>query len=269
MSTTCVYPWSPERSFAIARQAGFDGVEVMVTRDPRTQDPARLLELSDRYELPVLSVHAPVLLLTQFVWGRDPRVKLERSAELARAVGAPTVVVHPPFRWQHSYAERFLYHVAATPPEYDITVAVENMFPWTVRGHTVAAYAPHWDPMDFDCDAVPLDFSHAALSGQNGLDLATRFGSRLRHVHLCDGPEVTDEGTAFDEPLPPGSGSQPVAETLASLAAAGWDGQIVAEVNTRRVRDDAERLELLRSTLEFARLHTTVPAEPEHTAGAR
>jgi sugar phosphate isomerase/epimerase len=87
-------------------------------------------------------------------------------------------------------------------------------------------------------------------------------------VHLCDGPKVTDEGTAFDEHLPPGTGSQPVAETLAFLAAAGWDGQIVAEVSTRRVRDDAERLELLRSTLEFARRHTSVPAEPEPTAPA-
>jgi sugar phosphate isomerase/epimerase len=266
MSTTCVYPWSPERAFALAKEAGFDGVEVMVTRDGRTQDPAKLNELSDRFGLPILSIHAPVLLLTQFVWGRDPRVKLERSAELSRAVGASTVVVHPPFRWQQSYAERFLDLVAETSAEYGTTIAVENMFPWTVRGRTIAAYAPHWDPMDLDCDAVTLDFSHAALSGQNGLDMATRLGPRLRHVHLCDGPAVTEEGTPFDEHLPPGAGSQPVAETLALLAAGGWDGQIVAEVNTRRVGDDDERLDVLRSTLEFARLHAAVPAQPEHPA---
>ncbi len=266
MSTTCVYPWSPERSFAMAKEAGFDGLEVMVTRDPRTQDPAALIELSDRYELPILSIHAPVLLLTQFVWGRDPRVKLERSAELARAVGAPTVVVHPPFRWQHSYAEHFLDLIAATSAEYATTIAVENMFPWKVRGRTLTAYAPHWDPTGFDCDALTLDFSHAALSGQDGLQLATRFGSRLRHIHLCDGRAHSEEGTPFDEHLPPGSGSQPIAETLAQLAATGWDGQIVAEVNTRRVRDEDERRELLRSTLEFARRHTAVPVEPERTA---
>jgi hypothetical protein len=40
-----------------------------------------------------------VLLLTQLVWGTDPKSKLEKAAELANEVVAETVVVHPPFRW--------------------------------------------------------------------------------------------------------------------------------------------------------------------------
>ncbi|BDZ46094.1 sugar phosphate isomerase/epimerase family protein [Naasia aerilata] len=258
MSTSCVYPWSTERAFSVARRAGFDGVEVMATRDPGTRDARALTRLSDRFELPILSVHAPVLLLTPFVWGRDPRDKLTRSAELAREVGASTVVVHPPFRWQSRYAEEFADHVRATASAFDVTVAVENMFPWTVRGRTVPAYSPGWDPVDLDCDAVTLDFSHAALSGRDGLEMATELGPRLRHIHLCDGPLLDENGTAFDEHLAPGEGSQPIAETLAWLAGAGWDGQIVAEVNTRRLKDEDERVKLLRSTLEFARAHTAV-----------
>ena len=108
MSSTCAYPLPLEDSFRLAEQAGYDGVEIMVTRDEATQDAAALTALSERYGLPIFSIHAPVLLLTHFVWGRDPRVKLERSAELAGQVGAGTVVVHPPFRWQAGYAEDFL-----------------------------------------------------------------------------------------------------------------------------------------------------------------
>ena len=99
MSTTCVFPASVEKAFKMARLAGFDGMEIMVTNDPVTQDPIALRELSEKYSLPILSIHAPTLFLTTFVWGRDPGVKLQRSAELAAAVGAPSVVVHPPFRW--------------------------------------------------------------------------------------------------------------------------------------------------------------------------
>ena len=51
-------------------------------------DADKLREISERYELPISAIHAPVLLLTTFVWGRDPQVKLEKSGELAAALAA-------------------------------------------------------------------------------------------------------------------------------------------------------------------------------------
>ena len=128
MSTTCVYPLEPEHAFRLAKEAGFDGVEIMVTQEVTTQAAEGLVEMSDRWELPILSIHAPVLLLTHFVWGRDPRVKLARTAQLAKAVGAGAVVVHPPFRWQASYALEFLSIVRELTDEHEVEIAVENMF---------------------------------------------------------------------------------------------------------------------------------------------
>ena len=57
--------------------------------------------------MPVLSVHAPCLLISQRVWGANPIPKLDRSVRAAEQLGAQTVVVHPPFRWQRRYAEGF------------------------------------------------------------------------------------------------------------------------------------------------------------------
>jgi sugar phosphate isomerase/epimerase len=256
MSTTCVYPLAPEQAFRLAELAGYDGVEVMVSQEDATQQPGALLELSRRYTLPILSIHAPVLLLTHFVWGRDPRVKLARTAELAAAVGAETVVVHPPFRWQSGYALDFLGIVREISTEYDVEIAVENMFPWRAAGRNLKAYSPGWDPRIMDCDAVTLDFSHAALSGVDSLQFANDLGERLRHVHLCDGSGAIGEGQVFDEHLLPGHGREPVAEVLQGLAARGWEGSVVAEVNTRKARSEPERLEFLREALEFARTHT-------------
>lgn len=268
MSTSCVYPLPVEHGFRLAREAGYDGVEVMVTRDERTQSADALLTLSARYEQPILSIHAPVLLLTHFVWGRDPRVKLAKSAELAASVGAATVVVHPPFRWQAEYAVDFLDIVREIQADTGVEIAVENMFPWKAAGRTMKAYMPGWDPTHFDCDAVTLDFSHASLSGQSSLELATAFGDRLRHVHLCDGSVSNSDGRIFDEHALPGRGMQPVAEVLALLAARNWDGDIVAEVNTRKARSDDERLAMLVETLEFARTHTARRQPAAATVGA-
>jgi len=256
MSTTCVYPLDPEQAFRLAKLAGYDGIEIMVSQEESTQRAEPLRELSRRYALPILSIHAPVLLLTHFVWGRDPRVKLARTAELAAAVGAETVVVHPPFRWQAGYAANFLAIVREISAQYGVEIAIENMFPWRAAGKNLKAYSPGWDPRAMDCDAVTLDFSHSALSGVDSLQFANDLGDRLRHVHLCDGSGAIGEGQIFDEHLLPGHGREPVAAVLESLSARGWAGSIVAEVNTRKARTERERLELLRETLEFARSHT-------------
>lgn len=255
MSASCVYPLACEDGFRFASKAGYDGVEVMVTRESVTQSAAGLNQLSDTYEQPILSIHAPVLLLTPFVWGRDPQIKLERSAELAANVGATTVVVHPPFRWQSGYAEKFLDIVRQTSEKTGIEIAVENMFPWKVRNSAMQAYAPGPDPRELDCDAITLDFSHAALSGHDSLELAKEYGERLRHVHLTDGSAAADDNRIFDEHLLPGYGKQPVAEVLQHLAASNWSGHVVAEVNTRKAKTEEDRLAMLVETLEFARLH--------------
>ncbi len=42
MGTTCVYPLGVETAFRTASELGFDGVEVMVTRDETTQSARAL-----------------------------------------------------------------------------------------------------------------------------------------------------------------------------------------------------------------------------------
>lgn len=256
LASTSVYPQNTVDSFRLAREAGFDGMEVMVTQDAITRSPDRLAALADEHGMPIFSIHAPTLLLTSLVWGRDPRVKLERSAELAAAVGATSVIVHPPFRWQKSYSDRFLDIVRRVKAASGVEIAVENMFPWQVRGRSVQAYMPSWDPREMDTDAVCLDFSHASLSGVDGFAMVQDLGERLHHIHLCDGSGSQDDGVVFDQHLVPGRGTQRIAEALQHLADRDWRGDIAAELNTRRTRGERGRLAMLKETVDFARAHT-------------
>src|SRR5919202_1582722 len=108
LSTASVYPQTCADTFAFAAELGYDGVEVMVWTDPISQEAPSLRGLIDHYRMPVLAIHAPTLLVTQRVWGREPWEKLRRSCRLAAELGAGTVVVHPPFRWQREYAAGFV-----------------------------------------------------------------------------------------------------------------------------------------------------------------
>src|SRR4029450_6116699 len=104
-----------------------------------------LRRLADHYEIPITSIHAPCLLITQRVWTTDPLAKLVRAREVAEAVGAETVVTHPPFRWQREYANGFEAGLAEMAEETAVRFAVENMFPWRGRGGGGGAHLPGWE----------------------------------------------------------------------------------------------------------------------------
>ena len=110
LSTSSAYPENCAAAFSLAERLGYDAVEVMVWTDPVTQEAGALKALTEHHGIPVVSIHAPTLLISQRVWGTDPWDKVDRSLALAAEVGAETVVVHPPFRWQREYQEAVRFY---------------------------------------------------------------------------------------------------------------------------------------------------------------
>jgi sugar phosphate isomerase/epimerase len=255
LSSASVYPESTAAAFELAARLGYDGVEIMVWTDAVSQDPEALARLSDYHQVPVLAIHAPCLLITQRVWGTEPWGKLQRAREVAERLGASVVVVHPPFRWQREYARGFVEGILRMEQETDVRFAVENMFPWRARNREVQAYLPDWNPVDEDYPHLTLDLSHTAVSGSDAVGMATAMGDRLAHLHLADGT-----GSGRDEHLVPGRGAQPCDRLLEQLAAGGYAGTVVLEVNTRRAGTRAERESDLAEALAFARLHLAAPS---------
>src|ERR1700744_2633605 len=258
-----------EAAFEYAAELGYDGVELMVWAESVSQDIDAVAKLSRRYRVPVLSVHAPCLLISQRVWGANPIPKLERSVKAAEQLGAQTVVVHPPFRWQRRYAEGFDDQVAALEASSDVMIAVENMFPFRADrffgadqsrqrmrrrgggpGPAISAFAPSYDPLDGGHAHYTLDLSHTATAGTDSLDMAQRMGTGLVHLHLCDG-----NGLPADEHLAPGRGTQPVVEVCEMLAGSDFAGHVVLEVSTSSARSANERESMLTESLQFARTH--------------
>ncbi|MCV7132227.1 sugar phosphate isomerase/epimerase [Mycobacterium hodleri] len=270
LSTASVYPLRTEAAFEYAARLGYDGVELMVWAESVSQDVAAIKRMSESYGVPVLSLHAPCLLISQRVWGADPISKLDRSVRAAEELGAQTVVVHPPFRWQRRYAEGFTDQVASLEQSSDVLVAVENMFPFRADrifgtgqpsisrmrkrggspGIAVSAFAPSYDPLDGNHAHYTLDLSHSATAGTDAVEMAGRMGDGLVHLHLCDG-----SGASTDEHLVPGRGTQPTVEICQMLAAGNFAGHVILEVTTSGARTAAEREQLLTESLEFARIH--------------
>jgi sugar phosphate isomerase/epimerase len=255
LSSASVYPEPTDAAFELAAKLGYDGVEVMVWTDPVSQDIDALRRLRDEHAVAVLSIHSPCLIVTQRVWGTEPWGKLVRAQAAAEALAAPTVVVHPPFRWQREYAREFIAGIHRMAGETDVRFAVENMFPLWIRGRPISGYSPDYDPSEEDFRHFTLDLSHTSVARNDALAMAARMGDRLAHIHIADGV-----GSARDEHLVPGRGTQPCAELLEGLGAAGFGGTVVVEVNTRYAENRAAREFDLAEALAFTRSHLTAPA---------
>lgn len=255
LSSSSVYPESTAAAFEIAATLGYDGVEIMVMTDSASQDPVALQRLSEHYQVPILALHAPCLLVTQRVWGTDPWEKLLRAKDVAETLGAQTVVVHPPFRWQRDYARDFVTGLARMTQETDVHFAVENMYPWRARSREMAAYAPGWDVREEDYAHTVVDLSHTAVSGSDALVMVQDLAGRLSHLHLTDG-----SGSSRDEHLIPGRGTQPCAEVLRYLVDTNFTGAVVVEVSTRKAASRAAREADLAEALAFARAHLAAPS---------
>lgn len=255
LSTSSVYPLGVSEGFSVAEDLGYDGVEVMVTHRTETQQAEVLRGLSTKFNMEIMAIHAPTLLLTQQVWG-SAWEKLAKSAQLALDVGCEVVVAHPPFRWQAGYAERFAEGIAEIEERTGVIFAVENMYPWRAGGREATMYLPHWDPVDQPYPHVTWDFSHAATAEADSYESVEALGSRLRHVHLTDG-----WSNGFkDDHLIPGHGEQRVAETMELIGrddfgGSGFGGVVVVEVSTRAARQVGEREQWLAESLAFARRH--------------
>lgn len=222
---------------AVVAEAGYDGVELMITQDPVTQDSDRVAEILRTEGTAAPVVHGPFLLLTRRVFGTDLVTKARRSLELASHLGADTMIVHPPFRWQRQFHDWLLDEGEAEATELHTRIGVENLYPVQVRGRPMRFHRytepEHLSPFPH----VVLDTSHFAVAE---VDINTAW-ERLRHqaVHL----HVSDNrGQGRDSHAPLGHGMLPLGSFLHTVGRDPTAASITLELDCRRYLDDRAAL---------------------------
>lgn len=224
-------------TFRTVADCGYTGVEIMVTKDPASQDPLLMRALADEHGLTIGALHAPALLLTRRVWGTDPVGKIDAAIRVAERAEIPLVVMHPPYRWQRGYRQWLEEDLPGLEERSGVTVAIENMFPVHIGSRPVMFHSNQ----DLDeLEGLPhlvLDTSHAAVAKHDLIEVRRRFADRLRHVHLSD-----NAGRGWDSHLPPGEGLLPLDDFCDELVASGYGGAVSLEVDLRRYLTEPERL---------------------------
>lgn len=219
-------------------EAGFKEIELMVTRDPRTQEPEIPLRLAEERGLKIVSVHGPFLVITKSVWGLDPIGKIKRGADMCRELGAEVMIVHPPYLYERSFARWVTKQSEAFKEETGVTVAVETMYPLWVAGRQMRAY--RWlDPKDLvrACPWVAMDTSHVTVARKDILEAYDVLAPRLVHVHLSD-----NAGDGRDGHLELEQGVLPLDRFLDELCRTDYSGGVSLELSVGRYIEKPEDL---------------------------
>ena len=225
-------------AMGVIAEAGYDGIELMVTQDPTTQDSQRIAELAQKEGVSIPVVHGPFLLVTRRVLGTDLVSKARRSLEIASDLGAHTMIVHPPFRWQRQFHEWLLDEGEDEAAELSTRIGVENLYPVQVAGRPMRFHRytepAHLSPFPH----VVLDTSHFAVSEVDINEAWQHLKHQAVHLHVSD-----NRGQGRDSHAPLGHGILPLGTFLHTVGAdPGVDTSITLELDCRRYLDDRAAL---------------------------
>ncbi len=246
LSTGILYPYPLRQVFRWAKQAGFDGVELVINPEAVIRGGQAVLRLAQAEGVELLSAHPTVVPLPGW---REWDGGMARTIDLAKEAGIGLVVMHTPrsgslyegvglvFRQR---IERWQSQLTGS----DLRLAVENKAIRT-EAHWHYALTPldrlHAFAGRYDLGLV-LDTTHAGTAGEDLLGARRLFGDRLVNVHLSDlgGRLLLAESSLvrrfFGEHRFPGTGDLALSDLLGELGRSGYEGLLTLEVSPWSVR---------------------------------
>jgi sugar phosphate isomerase/epimerase len=275
LSTGSLYTYGLDRVFGLAKEAGFDGIEVLVDGRWDTRQADYLKHLMGRHGLPIVSLHSPFHLVQVPGWERDPIWRLKKTVKLAEALGAQVVVAHPPVGWLRislrvtgasnkrdcwvglplswfvgrPYARWLCDELESFQRGTEVTVAVENM-PRRRIGPLGFNLYQMTRLESLECFRhLTLDTTHLATHGIDILQTYERLAGRVSHVHLSN--------YNGREHRLPRDGHLPLADFLHRLNQDGYGGIVALELqpDVLGAGDDNRVLANLWAALDFCRGH--------------
>lgn len=254
-STGCLFYLPTRDTFLLAREAGFDGCELVIDR--RFNDGRHIDTVLECHTiLPIHAIHAPYMRMA--AWGNEV-YSLMRTVEIAKMIGTEVVNFHPPnwysmeigfLRWFRK-VEDFQAKLGAQ----NLCLTIENM-PRMGKRVMLAPYVLNdfEDLIEFGVKRnlyFTFDTTHAATFDVDIIAASLAFlrTGRLRNIHISDYGD-------YKSHLFLGDGRLPMVKFLNTLARLSYHGMVTLEVSPYELPRTREwLLKMLRYQVAFLRMH--------------
>ena len=230
-----------EKAFHIASEAGYDGVEVIISENVGQGEGYSLLR--DLKEIvPIYVLHAPFNLM---LGGGDRIAALIKTVDLAKRISVPMVNFHPP-KWSDLEIKfwRWMYTVRDFQRELGggrVSIAMENMpyggrplrfNPYILRKTKDMVNFIEKKNLYFTFDCTHMGTAKANFEGSFLRLYRTK---RVKNIHFSDYCNKKEH-------LLPGHGILPLASLLEYLKESSYDEMITLEIIPQELPEDEEAI---------------------------
>ncbi len=246
LSTACLYVYPLRQVFALAKRAGFDGVEVAINPEVDIRGGLYVKRLSEEYSLPILAVHPPMFQYPG--WSglhKSVAPYLDRALHLATQMESPLLVIHMPMavNVESGVGRDFVDKVLETRARTNGTgplLSLENRPRFKARdgGYILTGLDELRAFADANDFPLTLDTSHLGTWGLDLFEAFHYFRGRLANVHLSDLRDVSPRVESrpvlhsyFKQHQFPGEGKLPLRGFLRLLAQEGYSGPVTLELS--------------------------------------
>lgn len=264
LSTASLYLYPLRAVFAIAKDIGFEGLELVLSPEVMFRGSDYVRRLSEEYALPIFTLHPPMIPIRRW---REHHKLLPQMAPLARDLACQLIVIHAPKALSLAEGAGREYADAVQACNKELSegsprLCVENqaIFRPADREYVLSTPGSLFRFAEDNDLALTLDTAHAASFPYDLLEAYEILGSRLANVHLSDYrrelsiPPWFNLHSYFKHHQMPGGGDLPLMPLLERLKEDSYEGTVTVEVSPtalkawhpRRVREN------LRRCLEFA-----------------
>lgn len=256
LSSGTLYTLPLPKVFAVARELGFDGVELIINQEFQRINALNLVEELQK-QVRIFSIHAPFMPLDG--WG-SPIDSLKRCVEIADKSGIPLVNFHPP-SWMGFEIGfwRWLYKIRDFQKELgteNVLVTMENM-PWVgkfkINPHILSNTGQFIDFITERNLFMTFDCTHMGSGKANFInDFYQAYNSgRIRNIHFSDYGHGREH-------LIPGHGMLPLTRFLNHLRNTDYNDTVTLELSPHEFPKDQEIMKAsLKEILAYLRTETS------------
>ncbi|MFH0773046.1 MAG: sugar phosphate isomerase/epimerase family protein [bacterium] len=218
--------------FSSLKQAGVDGLELLIPKHTSDNDICKVRKILDKYRFPVLSIH-------QSLSNKKPfsLKEVEKLCRFADYFSSSVIVLHSTTLGNSLKDKSFINSLKILQKQYKIKFGIENMSRFCFGSKTFTHDAKEFSQTISDTGLyITFDTTHMGQAGGDIVEFYLSNKERIINIHISDYKNTWINKNVIPQiysHLPLGQGELPLEKFLRIIKKEKYNSFITMEINSK------------------------------------